>query len=185
MVAGLEEGILPHFNAGGRAEDIEEERRLLYVGMTRARERLFLTCCRRRRINGRYQDQTESPFLEEVPEGLIDVTESPNLHWGDRTRPVYDFFGRGGPTESAPSWAAVDDAPAWIDRNADRNTRTGLARGGPAARLQRGARVQHATLGQGVVMETEGSGDDAKITVYFERAGRRKLIAKFAGLELL
>ncbi|MEO8504682.1 MAG: UvrD-helicase domain-containing protein [Acidobacteriota bacterium] len=183
VVAGLEDGILPHFNSGGRTEDVEEERRLLYVGMTRARERLFLTCCRRRRIAGRYQDQMESPFLEEVPPELVDVTESPDLHWGERTRPVYGFFNRSAPEGGA----AVDDAPAWIDRNADRGSwrGTGLHTPAKADRLQRGARVRHATLGEGVVMEVDGSGDEAKITVYFERAGRRKLIAKFAGLEQL
>jgi len=71
VVAGLEDGLLPHFNSQGAREDVEEERRLLYVGMTRARERLYLTLCRRRRIAGRYQDQTESPFLSEIPSQLL------------------------------------------------------------------------------------------------------------------
>ena len=71
VVAGLEQGILPHFNSQGAMEDIEEERRLLYVGMTRAEERLILTCCRRRRIAGRFQDQEESPFLAEIPERFL------------------------------------------------------------------------------------------------------------------
>ncbi len=190
VLAGLEEGILPHFNAGGRREDVEEERRLLYVGMTRARERLFLTCCRRRRIAGRYQDQTESPFLEEVPTDLVEVSESPELRWsGDRARAVYGYFNREAP-ESAH---AVDDAPAWIDRSdpkSDRiaggSWRTGGIRAAQSGQsLRRGARVRHASLGEGVVMDVEGAGDDAKITVYFERAGRRKLVAKFAALEQL
>lgn len=188
VVAGLEEGILPHFNSGGRPEDIEEERRLLYVGMTRARERLFLTCCRRRRIAGRYQDQTASPFLEEVPAELVEVSQSPDLYYGDRTRAVYGYFNRDAPA-GAP---AVDDAPAWIDRNDPKASglggswRTGGLRAAAAGQtLKRGARVRHAMLGEGVVMEVEGAGDDAKVTVYFERAGRRKLIAKFAALEQL
>src|SRR5262249_21907235 len=75
----LEHGLLPHFNSQGAPEDVEEERRLLYVGMTRARERLLLTCCRRRRIAGRYQDQLESPFLAELPGELLDVSQSPAL----------------------------------------------------------------------------------------------------------
>jgi DNA helicase-2/ATP-dependent DNA helicase PcrA len=189
VLAGLEDGILPHFNSGGRVEDVEEERRLLYVGMTRARERLFLTCCRRRRIAGRYQDQSESPFLEEVPPELVEVTQSPDLYWGERTRAVYGFFDRTAPEASR----AVDDAPAWIDRSDPKSDRApggswrtgGLRAAANAQSLKRGARVRHASLGEGVVMDVEGSGDDAKITVYFERAGRRKLIAKFAGLEQL
>lgn len=79
VLSGLEEGVLPHFNAGPFCEDLEEERRLLYVGMTRARQRLYLTHCRRRRIAGRYQDQQESSFLGEIPERHLEVFRSPDL----------------------------------------------------------------------------------------------------------
>ena len=160
VVAGLEEGLLPHFNSGGKPEDIEEERRLLYVGMTRARERLFLTCCRRRRIAGRYQDQQESPFLEEIPSELVNTIESPQLRRGDGARGVYAFFGRDEPVDAG--WAEPESAP-----------------------LRRGARVRHPALGQGVVIEVEGSGDDCKVSVYFDRVGKRKLLARYANLELL
>ncbi len=159
VVAGLEHGLLPHLNAGGKVEDIEEERRLLYVGMTRAKARLFLSCCRRRRTAGRYQDQLESPFLAEIPAELVAVTESPSLFVSERTRPVFAFFGRQ---------AAEDEAAA--ER---------------AARLRRGTRVRHPTLGPGVVMEVEGEGAESKLTIYFERAGKRKLLAKYANLEML
>jgi DNA helicase-2/ATP-dependent DNA helicase PcrA len=159
-VAGLEEGLLPHANSQGEPDDLEEERRLLYVGMTRARRRLFLGCCRRRRIAGRYQDQEESPFLREISADSLVVHESPELFHGRRTRGVYDFFGRGrqpAPIEPASSG-------------------TGLRRGG---------RVRHPTLGDGVVLEVEGAGDDLKLTVFFHRAGKRKILARFADLEPL
>ncbi|HEX2164262.1 MAG TPA: UvrD-helicase domain-containing protein, partial [Thermoanaerobaculia bacterium] len=101
-VGGLEDGILPHFNAQGAREDVEEERRLLYVGMTRAEDRLMLSCCRRRRVAGRYQDQIESPFLAEIPQDLLVATQSPTL-FADAPRysdsraaaSVYGYFGRG------------------------------------------------------------------------------------------
>ena len=99
VVAGLEDGLLPHFNTGGSQEEIEEERRLLYVGMTRAKERLFLTTCRRRRIAGRYQDQEESPFLLEVSAEDLDVSESPELFYDRRTQGAYKFFGRQTPQD--------------------------------------------------------------------------------------
>src|SRR5690606_30832681 len=100
FLPGLEDGLLPHFNTQGRPEDVEEERRLFYVGMTRARERLLLATCRRRRIAGRYQDQMASPFLAEVPERLLEVEESPQLFASERVRGIDRFFGREAPPES-------------------------------------------------------------------------------------
>jgi len=158
FLPGLEDGLLPHFNTQGRPEDVEEERRLFYVGMTRAERLLYLSTCRRRRIAGRYQDQRESPLLAEVPPRLLAVEESPTLHLNARTRPIDDFFGR---PERARSY--VDDAPAR----------------GP----RRGSRVRHPTLGTGVILEIEGEGEDAKLTVFFDRAGKKRLVARYAALE--
>jgi DNA helicase-2/ATP-dependent DNA helicase PcrA len=160
FLPGLEDGLLPHFNTQGRPEDVEEERRLFYVGLTRARERLLLATCRRRRIAGRYQDQMASPFLAEVPERLLDVEESPQLFSSERVRGIDRFFGREAPPESY-----FEEAPAR----------------GP----KKGSRVRHPTLGSGVVLEIDGSGDDAKLTVFFDRAGKKRLVAKYASLELI
>jgi DNA helicase-2/ATP-dependent DNA helicase PcrA len=162
FLPGLEDGLLPHFNSQGRPEDLEEERRLFYVGMTRAEERLFLSACRRRRIAGAYQDQRESPLLEEVPESLLEVTESPRIYASERTRGIDEFYGRTPPVQPLPAAARAGER-------------------GP----RRGSRVRHPTLGQGVVLELEGSGDDAKYTIFFERAGKKKLIARYANLETL
>jgi DNA helicase-2/ATP-dependent DNA helicase PcrA len=160
VVAGLEDGLLPHFNTGNSQEEIEEERRLLYVGMTRAKERLFLSTCRRRRIAGRYQDQEESPFLLEVSSEDLEISESSELFYDSRTQGAYRFFGRQVPQDMAP----IESGDHSVGR---------------------GRRVRHPTLGEGVVMELDGDGENAKITVFFERAGKRKLVAKFANLELL
>lgn len=159
-VAGLEDGLLPHFNSSGSQEEIEEERRLLYVGMTRAKERLFLSCCRRRRIAGRYQDREESPFLLEVPTEKLQITASPQLFYDQSTRGAYSFFGRDMPAGSEEFEEA-------------------------ATGVQRGCRVRHPKLGEGVVMAHEGEGDSAKITVFFDRVGKRKLVAKYANLEMV
>ncbi len=199
VVAGLEDGLLPHFNSQGAREDLEEERRLLYVGMTRARERLYLSTCRRRRIAGRYQDQMASPFLNEIPGELVNVTQGPTYYgWerpSERAQDVYSFFGRervaGGTGGGGGTGRAPGEVPAAFNRPA--------ARAVPGGRtvvrepeevvarrpVKRGSRVRHPTLGQGVVLELEGTGDDAKITVFFEKAGKRKLVASFANLELL
>jgi DNA helicase-2/ATP-dependent DNA helicase PcrA len=209
VVAGLENGLLPHFNSQGAPEDIEEERRLLYVGMTRARERLLLTCCRRRRIAGRYQDQAESPFLAELPAELIEVSQSPALfaepRFDARARDIYSFFGRGEDGETGATgaaWTATGGAARMRSYpGPGAGDRPPARRGQPAQRtlapdpdaepavlrraLRRGSRVRHPTLGHGVVLELEGQGEDAKITVYFDRTGKRKLIARYANLEML
>ena len=125
VVAGLEDGLLPHFNSQGAREDVEEERRLLYVGMTRARERLYLTCCRRRRIAGRYQDQAESPFLAELPDQLLDDLSRARTS----TTPSATT---GAPRASTPSSAAeAAAAPAAAGLRAAR--RPSPARPAPAS----------------------------------------------------
>jgi DNA helicase-2/ATP-dependent DNA helicase PcrA len=158
-VAGLEDGLLPHFNSQGAPEDVEEERRLLYVGMTRAERRLFLSHSRRRRIAGRYQDRDPSPFLSEIPQECLVVTESPQLFADHRTSGVYSFFGRHDPGSSGTEAAAPG--------------------------LVRGQRVRHPSLGDGVVLDAEGTDEDSKLTIYFDRVGKRKLLIKYARLEYL
>jgi DNA helicase-2/ATP-dependent DNA helicase PcrA len=159
FLPGLEEGLLPHFNTQGRPEDVEEERRLFYVGMTRAGRRLELSACRRRRIAGRYQDQLPSPFLAELPERLLEAEESAALYATERSRAVDQFFGR-----------APRDEYAQVE---------------PVRGPRRGSRVRHPTLGSGVVLEIDGEGEDAKLTVFFDRAGKKRLVAKYASLELI
>ncbi len=201
VVAGLENGILPHFNSQGAREDVEEERRLLYVGMTRARERLFLTCCRRRRMAGRYQDQAESPFLAELPAELLNASASPDLFYSERPDPraqgVYSFFNQGrpasGPAPGAPPSrpaASFPQPPPGLSRPAPaspagRRVVPDPEHTAPRRAIRRGSRVRHPTLGPGVVLEFEGDGDEARLTVFFEKSGKRKLVAKFANLEML
>ena len=175
-VTGLEEGLLPHFNAQSSPEEVEEERRLLYVGMTRAKDRLILTGCRRRRVAGTYQDRNPSPFLLEIPEKYLQITENPTLFAESRSANVYQFFGRKPAGSSpAPSFAAPYGGDASIEPDPEAMEGT----------LARGAKVRHPTLGSGVVLDLEGSGEAMKINVFFDRAGKRKLVARFANLEVL
>ena len=199
VVAGLEDGLLPHFNSQGARENVEEERRLLYVGMTRARERLYLTCCRRRRIAGRYQDQAESPFLQELPDQLLEVHQSPDLflmeRYNERAQGVYSFFGGGAPPSrpagTPPPMASRPSPPPPPPPQPRTTVRQVLREPQPAPStaprrpIRRGSRVRHPTLGNGVVLELEGDGDEARLTVFFEKSGKRKLVAKYANLEML
>lgn len=197
MLPGLEDGLLPHFNSQGAREDVEEERRLLYVGMTRARERLYLSSCRRRRIAGRYQDQSESPFLSELPIALLEVKISPDLAFASaspfdsRVEGVYNFFGGGRPASANPSLpprSGPTGTASFPRGGAPAQGRTIVPdpdAGPPQRPVKRGSRVRHATLGPGVVLALEGEGDEARITVFFEKSGKRKLVAKFANLEMI
>jgi len=183
-ITGLEDGLLPHFNSQGDLASIEEERRLLYVGMTRAREKLVLSCCRRRRIAGFYQDQLESPFLGEIPEELIQLTESPSLFAHSRSpsrrrssNTAYDFFSPASRSSSSGSHSPRSQRAQDLGYEPDP--------GAGSEEIHRGTRVLHPTLGQGVVLELEGSGGQAKVTVYFDHSGKRRLVAKYANLEPL
>jgi DNA helicase-2/ATP-dependent DNA helicase PcrA len=205
---------------------------LLYVGMTRAKRRLFLTTCRRRRIAGRYQDQQESPFVTEIPPKYLEVEESPQVFAsppaaafghsrGDRGRAgdrrvgtskagstrtdqpylegdVYRFFGNDSaklptPTPRSEPRAAGQTTlerprPMAAPTAADPGTRaSGRASGGSptGSTVRKGTRVQHGKLGKGIVLGLEGEGENLRLTVLFERIGKRKLLARYANLEVI
>jgi len=162
FVTGVEEGLLPHRGLESddedTAPDVEEERRLLYVGMTRARHRLVLSYARRRRFLGREMDQGPSRFLDDIPEALCRRSEERK----DDEQGVRSFFGVAAP-------AAVAATPAPPRERGEVSFRAG-------------SRVRHPDYGPGNVLSSEGSGDSLKVVVRFDRVGRKKLAAKFAGL---
>src|SRR5262245_34506103 len=174
VIAGLEEGLFPHARANEDEEDIEEERRLCYVGMTRAQSNLVLTSAARRRVFGEYQATQPSRFLDEIPAQLVDriapawtsAYQSPfsHSHYEFRTNP-YARKGRG---------RAREDGPSYHYENEDQSV------GG----LSKGIRVRHPQFGVGTVMDVEEHNDDLKITVRFASVGVKKLLAKYAKLEL-
>lgn len=186
FVVGLEEGVFPHRRAIGDREEIEEERRLCYVAVTRAREQLFLSRARRRHVFGSEQENPPSRFLREIPAALLDV-RSPRddlsrrpargengmreltVDMTDSQLPEAEWMRRAyGPTAKPRSAApARDPGMASIAR--------------PSFRV--GARVRHPTLGEGVVRATEGSGPSEKVTVAFPGLGVRKLAVRIARLE--
>jgi DNA helicase-2/ATP-dependent DNA helicase PcrA len=220
FLTGMEEGVLPHKRSSSEQseDDLEEERRLCYVGMTRARELLFCLHAHERRIHGRFREQNASPFLDEIPQ---DATETVRLaSW--RTKPISSSqsssqsssWGRsqpgrpsgGGapapnrfnnqynnpPRAAAPTarppkadsangvLSFFQNAPVQFDPSAIRAVKQ--SESAPAAELKRGQRVQHQQFGFGTILTMEGSGPDAKLTVYFEGHGSKKFIAKYAKL---
>ena len=187
FLAGMEEGILPHSQSLDASEDMEEERRLCYVGMTRAREQLYCLHSLERRVHGQFREQSPSPFLGEIPEEVKEemrtgrpryVSEPPRYR-----APLSRGAGEGGrrPGEGRASgvMSFFKDAPVKFDPSA---IHAASAKGEARAELKRGARVRHETFGDGTILTMEGSGPDAKLTVYFDRAGSKKFIAKYAKL---
>lgn len=211
ILAGLEENILPHHNSQSLPEELEEERRLLYVGMTRAKQRLILTSCQRRQIAGRYQDQEPSRFLREITDRCLDEERSPQLFARGGPSGGYNAgHGRssgygGGASAGRGSGAATNNVYSFFGQNAPSNSdgsSKGESSGGyftPEAQTfpsydepadsggtpRRGSRVRHAKLGIGRVLKVDGSGTDVRLTVYFEGKGKRTLVAKYAALEVI
>lgn len=142
FLVGLEEGIFPNHHALADPARLAEERRLAYVGMTRARRELFLSWAETRRLFGTAQYQRPSRFLDELPENVVELE-----------RP--------------------------------RSPKPGPFAPGAAASLRVGQRVLHPVFGEGLVIETEGDGEDVRIQVCFAAAGTRWLLASAAPLKPL
>ncbi|HUO83726.1 MAG TPA: UvrD-helicase domain-containing protein [Thermoanaerobaculia bacterium] len=179
FLVGMEEGILPHSRS---EEDIEEERRLCYVGMTRAKERLYCIHCYQRRIHGQLREQSPSPFIEEIPSSVreeIRLARQPfaRQRWED-SEPNRWRSRDSGVDTAGNVGSFFSNAPVRFDPAAIRPARSEVAGG----ELKRGSRVRHEQFGEGVILRTEGAGGDAKLTVYFDRMGTKKFVAKYAKL---
>jgi ATP-dependent DNA helicase UvrD/PcrA len=178
FLAGMEEGLFPHKLSGDDNAALEEERRLCYVGMTRARDRLVLTWVRERRFYGRQSQEGTMPsrFLSEIPHELIEplnvtmFSSKPPTTWGNAVNSaegIERFFSQRG-REVKPS-----------------SSETAIPRSRPAtkARWRQGSKVRHPKYGVGIVLDSEGEGDDTKVTVSFPGYGRKKLVERYASLE--
>jgi DNA helicase-2/ATP-dependent DNA helicase PcrA len=172
FLVGMEEGLFPHKLSLDDDAGIEEERRLCYVGMTRARDRLVLSWARQRRMWGRdsLEGSRRSRFLDEVPVSLLEVVSSQ----ASKARTTW---------ENAVN--SVAGAERFLrERGIDR--RPGLGRGDSARQSQRwklGSKVRHAKYGIGTVLDCEEDGEDSKLTISFPGYGRKKMMERFAGLE--
>jgi DNA helicase-2/ATP-dependent DNA helicase PcrA len=209
FMVGLEEGVLPHARAKDDPNQMEEERRLCFVGITRAMHQLTISRARRRQIRGAWLPTVRSPFLMEMP---LDQIE-----WHSEAEGVFragrpNFRSNGGSSipssgrwedrRSRSSWDRDDDpdsqGPRFDSRNEDletgrnwekaRRTKTPYpgasgsstaAGGGSAFGIKVGQMVTHGKYGVGKVASVEGSGDDAKASVEFKTAGKRTFFLKF------
>ena len=153
FITGLEEGLFPHQNSIN-ADDIDEERRLMYVAITRARRRLYLTFAQSRMLHGKVNYGTASSFLRELPEELLQWLSARLTQ-----RNPFSAFGYSAPAPSAP-----------------------VARPASESGWRVGQRVFHQKFGEGVITGTEGGGSDGRVQVNFKHAGSKWLSLEYAKL---
>ncbi len=179
LMCGLEEDLFPHTRSLEDPAQLEEERRLCYVGMTRARRWLHLTYARRRMVFGAPRFLARSRFLRELPEQVVRLSGHSPSERG-RYRDVDESaFARAEPT--APTRAPAGPVPNQGLSPAARRMLEDQSRRG-AGQYQKGDRVRHAIFGDGIVTRSIGSGDDEEVTVVFPGHGDKKLISGYARL---
>jgi DNA helicase II / ATP-dependent DNA helicase PcrA len=157
FVSGLEEGLFPHENSLTEADGIEEERRLMYVALTRARRRLYLTYAQNRMLHGQTRFNVPSRFFQEIPEPLLRKIKAP-------PRPAQMLYGGGrtyaGAIPTQPRMQGMDSGIPW----------------------RIGQSVVHPKFGAGVIVSAEGRGADARVQVNFRDSGLKWLMLDYARL---
>ena len=228
FLAGFEDGSLPHASSKDDDEQFEEERRLAYVGMTRAKERLTLSYVLRRMVRGEWMSREPSPFLSAIPESVLEQEDLTSGFGRGRTGGTRDFlegeegrrqisggrpFGGGRPLGGGRGFGGISSGGSLFPDYENESQEPGGSLSSPskkssypfsrfpsrnitpvhpvmkrtpppptASGYRRGSKVRHPEYGIGVVLTIEGSGDAEKVVVYFDSAGRKKFVARFANL---
>ncbi|HEY7939136.1 MAG TPA: 3'-5' exonuclease, partial [Acidimicrobiales bacterium] len=184
FLLGMEDGVFPHLRSLGEPDQLEEERRLAYVGITRARDRLYLTHAWCRTLYGSTQYNPPSRFLEEIPERLVTSVEGNRRASRGGTWSDYGRASSGGSYQSDSTGGA-----SAIERSRERRVEHALRPSGPtpsgaeALGLRVGDDVKHPTFGEGVVLDLSGAGDKAEAHVRFAGVGEKHLLLAWAPLE--
>ena len=208
FLVGMEEGIFPGYKSIGEQNELEEERRLCYVGVTRAKENLFLTNSKQRTTFGSTTHNPPSRFLQEIPKDLLDGYEDANLIAPKKE----DIFGDSNYTWSYGSknngniktYKATEPQYAAVASGISKNTEgtTGFAfrtaesflnninkkvetQNVDFSNYQSGVRVYHKKFGEGTINYVEPEGADLKVDINFDKVGHKRLMAKFANLEII
>ena len=198
FIIGAEDGVFPHLRSIGDPDELEEERRLAYVGITRARQKLYITHAWARTIHGSTQYNPPSRFLDEIPSPLIEIVEGSRRM--SRTQSGTSRSSWGG-----SSWGGSGSGSSWSggSRRSDDDDWSGSVIGGrrsddslpkpappePSGADQLGLRVgddvRHGKFGDGVITAIEGAGDKAEAVVHFRGVGEKRLLLAWAPLEKL
>ncbi|MCI8419913.1 MAG: UvrD-helicase domain-containing protein [Oscillospiraceae bacterium] len=192
-VVGMEEGVFPSGRVIGESEEMEEERRLCYVAMTRAKKRLTMTTARQRMLYGRTSSNLPSRFLEELPAEPIEwlSRQEPKGvdRWGEEAVTLgggsNSGAGGGGQTPVSRYGPAARTArPARPLRDTGFTASAGGVKSSPLPSIQKGDSVEHRTFGRGMVLAVTPMGNDAMVEIAFDGVGTKKLMLRAAGARI-
>ena len=191
FLIGMEEGLFPSYRSIGEQRELEEERRLCYVGITRAKEYLYLTCAKQRTIFGSTSCNKISRFIEEIPEELLDGADeltktskfNENTEWkyGNNRMTTYVITGSQTNRQTQPKYG-FRTAESFLKNIAVssevKQTETDLSK------YKTGQTIYHKKFGEGIITEIATEGDDLKLDIAFEKVGHKRLMARYANLEV-
>ena len=194
FLVGAEEGIFPGIRAIGETDEMEEERRLCYVAMTRAKEKLYLTCAQQRMLFGRTSNNRPSRFVEEIPQELLERTGRANRwdsdSWGGGI-PSRDS-GYGGYDRPAPAGQSAQGRSAGygggfvraMNGSGQKPAGRPAPAPAPAASFKKGDTVRHKAFGKGVILSIQKMGGDALLEIAFDQVGTKRLMMKSAAAHM-
>ena len=197
FLVGMEEGIFPGYKSIGEPKELEEERRLFYVGITRAKQYLYLTCAKHRTIFGSTSYNAISRFVKEIPDELLEgyqeaVEPKSEDSFGDtgyrwsygngQTVKTYKFDGDEVGKAVAAAKPKFEFRSAESFLNSIKQTKSTDV---DISKYKAGQRIYHKKFGEGTINYIEEEGEDAKVDINFDKAGHKRLMAKFAGLEII
>ncbi len=199
FLVGMEEGIFPGYQSIGEPKELEEERRLCYVGITRAKEKLFMTCAKQRTVFGSTSFNAISRFIKEIPANMLDGYEELEQSGNDRFSESKYEWSYGGANSGFFNSAITSYKSNEIPKKATASSfgfksaesflaNLNQSQNGAEVNLndyKSGARVYHKKFGEGVINSVEAEGDDLKVDIAFDKVGHKRLMARFAGLEII
>jgi DNA helicase-2/ATP-dependent DNA helicase PcrA len=195
FLVGMEEGIFPGYKSIGEPKELEEERRLCYVGITRAKNNLYLTCSRQRTMFGSTSCNPVSRFVKEIPENMLEgsseIDSEPENKFKDSN---YEWsYGKSGNNGKVVSYKvdipSSKPEPSFAFKSAESFLAklNSKAQGNDTdlSRYKEGQRIYHKRFGEGNISKIEPEGDDLKLDIQFDKVGHKRLMAKFANLEII
>ncbi len=194
FLVGMEEGIFPGYKSIGEQKELEEERRLCYVGITRAKNNLYLTCAKRRTIFGSTSCNAISRFIKEIPDDFIegnkdlednkqDNFKDSNYNWGYKNETskvtTYNINPKNVQSNIKNDVFKFRTAENFLDNLNKKGNNVQISN------YKAGQRVFHKKFGEGIINYVEQEADDLKVDINFDKAGHKRLMAKFANLEII